>query len=311
MNIVLATDHNFIVHCATTIMSIVANNDRANIYVLTDYLNHKDVDTLENVVKHNDSSLFIIEVNKDLFKDFPMPSIKTLSHISLATYYRLYVAELLPKSVDKVIYLDCDIVVRKSMMALWETDISGYALAAVYQNVDWNFERACSLGYSAEFGYFNAGVLLMNLTYWRENNVLNTFIEFIKQKQESILYHDQDVLNGTLFSVTKRLPARWNMLTDMFRKRYLDTNEYNAEGVILHDHQDYKADIIKESKDPYVIHFVSRPKPWANGCKHPWKREYGKYRKMAGFKYHESIKDKLLFMAVEFLRYLDLSPYFK
>lgn len=104
-------------------------------------------------------------INESMVKDFP---INEHMHIMLPTYYRLLAAELLPKEVHKVIYLDCDCIVCGDIRGIWDVDLTVKAIAGVKDCREEIQQRR--LGYSLDFDYVNAGVLVYNLDYWREHH---------------------------------------------------------------------------------------------------------------------------------------------
>ena len=277
MNIVCATDNNFVQHCAVTLVSILKNNSNdVNIFLLTEGLLKSNESILNELVKSNGGKIKIIKVDSEALKDCPMPPLSELNHISIATYYRLLISKLLPGNIEKAIYFDCDIVVRQCLDELWNYDISDFAIGAVYQIADWNIDAIKRLGYPVSFGYFNAGVLLINLEYWRDNHIPERLFKYLNLKNEAIVYHDQDALNGFLHDQCLRLPCKWNMLTGFFRKEILTINDSN-DGKVINNHSDYKNQLLTENDDPAVIHFVAKPKPWDAGCTHPYKNEYFNY----------------------------------
>lgn len=277
MYIVCATDNKFVQHCAVTIVSILKNNtSKVIIYLLTEGLSLYNEKQLTDLVTSNGGELHIIPVNSEALKNCPMPPLFKLSHISIATYYRLLVSELLPEEIDKVIYLDCDIVVRHSIDDLWNYNIDGYAIGAVYQIADWNIDAIKRLSYPISYGYFNAGVLLINLKYWRENQISGQLFEYLEKNKDKIIFHDQDALNGVLHGKCLRLPCKWNMQNGFFKKSvFTIISTKNEESISYYD--DYKNQIPKEIYDPVIVHYVSKPKPWEIGCTHPYKREYYHY----------------------------------
>lgn len=99
--------------------------------------------------------------------------------------------------MEKLIYLDCDIIVRHSIAKLYDIDIEDYLLGAVYHNDKLSVNNGAfkRLHIPVEQGYFNAGVLLINLKKWREEHIYEKSIEFLRNNSESIVNHDQDVLN--------------------------------------------------------------------------------------------------------------------
>ena len=277
MNILCATDDKFAQHCAAMLISVLKNNPaNISIYILTESLSNYNEAKLKLTVTENGGNIHIVTVNPEILKDCPMPSDPQLSHISKATYYRLWLSKLLPNSVEKIIYLDCDIVVRHSLIDLWETPLNNLALGAVYHIGSSNINEIKRLGYPVKYGYFNAGVLLINLRYWRDNNIPEKLIEFLFIHKDTIHFHDQDVLNGVLFDKCIMLPCKWNMLNAFFLKSTLRINDINEE-IIINDYSEYKKQILINKDDPVVIHFASTPKPWNIGCRHPYKNEYYHY----------------------------------
>lgn len=277
--IVLSTDNGYVQHCAATLTSISQNNPNTFFYILTEGLEDKNADLLLTLAHNNKCELEVLTVSKEFIDKVPMPDEKALSHISPATYYRLLISSLLPDSVDKVVYMDCDIIVRKSLEQLFEIDVANYALGAVFQDDPTLLQgdEQSRLGLSAEQGYFNAGVLLMNLAYWRENKVEEQLLDFMDKNYNNIRFHDQDVLNAVLGKKTRLISCNWNLLT-VFLTRAL--HNFTSERCV-----NYRKEVQGGiGNDPAVVHFVYRPKPWEWSCVHPFKSEYYKYLDKTPFK---------------------------
>ncbi|MBO5157139.1 MAG: glycosyltransferase family 8 protein [Prevotella sp.] len=309
MNIVLASDNGYIDHCATTMTSIMVNNKDVHVFILTEWLSDENIERLNRLANIYGGTVEIIQVDGDKVKKLPMPKLQSLSHISLATYYRLFIANLLPENIEKVIYLDCDIIVRKSLDEMWNIDIEHYALGAVYQIASWNVEAITRLGYNPQYGYFNAGVLLINLKYWRDNSIQDLFIKSVREIGERIVYHDQDILNYALHDSTLRLSCKYNMLTSYFTKSIYYICDMDANGKVFNNHDDYKRVLKGEIKDPCIIHYVSRPKPWDKQCTHPFRNDYIKYAKMCDAYNDLGFKDDCYYILKEMLRKIGFSYY--
>ncbi len=274
MNIVCASDDRFVQHCAVTLVSVLKNNPgEVTIYLLTEGLSDFNAFLLTQLVRNNGGVLNILLVDPALLKNCPMPDEPKLAHISIATYYRLLIPLLLPGDVNKAIYLDCDIVVRKSLAELWNTPIDDLALGAVYQIEESTVSAVKRLGFPLSYGYFNAGVLLVNLKYWRDHDVIARVFDYLNLNKDKILLHDQDTLNALLHDKCLKLPVKWNMMIDLFEKRMLKICDID-NGKIVNDYSIEKSQFLSEMNDPTVLHFVSKPKPWDAGCKHPFKNEY-------------------------------------
>ena len=269
MNIVLSSDNNYVQHCCTTMTSILFNNKDVRFFLFTEGLTQENEQLIKNQVAELGGKLSICKIDSSHVQKFPMPKTQS-SHISIATYYRLFVEMVLPKNLDRVIYMDCDIIVRESLDDLYGLDISEKAVAAVYQNNEWalgngSFER---LNIPQSYGYFNAGVLMINLNYWREHDVTDRLFAFIRDHYDSIRAHDQDTLNAVLYEEVVGISNKWNYLPI-----FLEEGSHSFP-----DSVDYSKPI-----DPIVIHYVYRPKPWEYFSNHPYTEEYFKYLNMTPF----------------------------
>lgn len=272
MNIVCSTDDNFVQHCTVMLTSVLLNNENVVVWLLSEGLTEENKKILKEEVESKGGIFNYIKVNSDIISRLPMPKKDSLSHISPATYYRLLISEILPIEVHKAIYLDCDIIVKESMFELWNIDISNFAVGAVHQLYN-EIVDAERLGYPVKYGYFNAGVLLINLDYWREHQISKKLIDYLTINYENILMHDQDALNAILHDQSYILPCKWNMLHFFFTPYSRSVKGINNGDILTH-YNDYKIQLKKNRKHPIVIHYVSKPKPWQKGCIHPLIWEY-------------------------------------
>ena len=166
-------------------------------------------------------------------------------------YFRLLATKYLDEDVHKIIYLDGDIVVRKPLDELWETDIDDYALAAC---PDMREREIASIWapYPAQEGYYNSGVLLINVDYWREHNSLALFSFFAKEHRNLVIWHDQDILNAVFHSKIKRLSVSYNF----------------QSGFIERDNSEMTEDIASVMRNPAIVHYTVT-KPWQGECCNP------------------------------------------
>lgn len=276
MKVVCATDDNFVQHCSIMLTSLLVNNSDVQVYVLTEGLKPENEKIIREEIEDKGGIVDFCIVDSSIVEKFPMPGGTGLQHISRATYYRLLISDLLPETIEKVIYLDCDIIVNKSIQQLWDTSLNGYALAAVKQ-IGFGYE-AERLGYPIEYGYFNAGVNMINLTYFREHNVSGQLIKYIADNYSKIKYHDQDTLNAVLYDQTLHIMPQWNMTSIIYAYQLNKRGDRISRGIV-NDYKAEKENAFMTKKDPYVVHYVSRPKPWQDNCVHPLYHLYYDYAK--------------------------------
>ena len=261
MIIVLATDNCFAQHCAVAIRSVLDHNRDVEFYILTEGLTEENVSKLHSVV--GACSMTVCKVDSEALKGFPMPDVRT-EKISIATYYRLFITQLLPASISKALYLDCDLVVRGSLRELWETDMTDKALAAVHYPDCPTMKMNCKrLGIAEELRYFNAGVLLMNLDYWRTHDLPQRYFDFIAEGKYPLRQRDQDVLNAVTSAECASLPWKYNVMGNE-----LETIKEIVTGAQL----EYVK--LLEKVEPVIVHFSFRLKPWELGCRNPYKKDY-------------------------------------
>lgn len=257
INICFAIDDKYAEHCAVAIVSILKNScSLFHFYILNSGLNGENKKEIEMLKDIRSCNVTFVEVNLSHFENCYLPP---RSHFSLANYYRLKVASLLPH-VDKVIYLDSDIVVNRDLKELWEIQLDDYYVGACEAMTH---ERSCKrLGLPMQAPYINSGVLVLNLKKMRQNKIENKFFDCIKETPQILLNVDQDVINLVLLAARdgiKQLPQNWNAedRTDLpYKKEYLPVHN-----------------------DPYIIHFVTGEKPWHPNSKQLYKEKYWEYHK--------------------------------
>ncbi len=295
MNIALACDNNFAPYAAEVIASVLRNDKNVSFFLLSDDLDKENSDILTNMTHQMGGNLQIVKVDEELFKDFPMPDAGDgVMHIKISTYFRLFLPLLLPSTVDKLIYLDCDIVVRNSLKPMFDEDITDYYLGAVYHTDDVGINNGsfARLNIPQKQGYFNAGVLLINLDKWRNDGIYEKCVEYLHSNADKIVNHDQDVLNVVCGGNTKLLPCTWNCTNGFFYQSFMRKDDRIA--------RIYKENIDETISDPAVVHFAYRPKPWEITCVHPYRKDFIKCLKMTPYK-KVNYKWPTLFELVEYL----------
>lgn len=175
----------------------------------------------------------------------PFARFSTLRHISTTTYARLLIAKLLPEGIDRVLYLDGDILVLSDLGRIWEEDLEGAVLGAVLdervtthikmQNEPWSLR-----GLPRVREYFNAGVLLIDLVQWRQEALGEKALEYLEQHPHTP-YSDQDALNVACDGLWKKLDRRWNYFQIDLEKPLSD---------------------LSTAERPNIVHFHGWSKPW-------------------------------------------------
>ena len=276
IHIACSVDDNYTQHCGVMLCSLFENNPEEifTIYILTEGISDTNKRALERIVQNYQQGIRIININTLLLANAPLHG-----HISKASFYRILIPKYIPGNIDRVIYLDIDLIVRKNITALWQENVDQVAMAAcINPNM---ISHKSLLGLPNKSRYFNAGVLLINLMYWREHKIEKRLIECVSINSKRLKYWDQDALNIILHDQVKILSNKWNATESFFIKREEIEDEYDKEV------------IDKIFEDPFIVHFTGESKPWHLENRHPYKQEYYKYLGMTPWKGYSPIIDRL------------------
>ncbi len=206
----------------------------------------------------------------------------TSHHITHTAYFRLLAARLLPDSIDKVIYLDSDVLVKGDLMELWDKKLNGnYCLAAI--DIACPFVDAYAaqkklkslkpsiphlaaispipnwseLSLDGSAHYFNSGVMVLNLARWRDESIDQELLSCLRDNEKHVWCWDQYALNVVFAGQWGRLPSRWNQGVHVF--------EYPDEGCSPISQTEF----IDMRDNPSLIHFTTEFKPWDFRPYHP------------------------------------------
>ena len=277
LNVVFASDNNYVAFLSIAMISLLEHNkndfDKINIFVLDDGISDENKLRINNLVTDYSCDITFIETKKLDEMDFNVLGLeRNLNESSLTTYARLFMSTLLPETIDKVIYLDCDSLIVDSFKDLWKLDISNYYCAGVLDGINTAVKEY--LGFEKEDNYINAGFLLVNLKKWREDNVENEFIRFMADNQDRFYQHDQGVLNNVFKDRMKIIEPKFNL------QIYFQTLPYNlARKFTCMTTEYYTENIVDNSREnPVFLHFCgpNYNRPWYNKD-HPYAELFREY----------------------------------
>ncbi len=211
--IFFSTDDHYIPYLDVALSSLIANASKDypyRIVVLNTGL------CPENVAKvmENECEGFTIQfVDISNHVEKIKTHFKDVYHFSVVTYYRMFIASLFPQ-YDKILYLDCDLVVLGDISSLYHTEMGDNIIAAspeqfVQNTREFRDYAKTALGVDPD-GYVNAGVLLINLKAFREKDIEGKFTKLITEYDFDLLDPDQAYLNYLCQGKILTLPNGWN-----------------------------------------------------------------------------------------------------
>jgi lipopolysaccharide biosynthesis glycosyltransferase/glycosyltransferase involved in cell wall biosynthesis len=257
INVVTACDDAYAQHTAVFLKSLFESNRSIDITATILVPSGFQRTAIIRNVCTLDRQLKFIEID---CRGVALP-IPRQTYISSTSYFRLLLDEVLPRNIEKLLYLDSDILVMGSLAELWNTELDSNAVAAVTDALlNRDFDMKQRLGLSPEAKYINAGVLLVDRSHWKRENIGHRAILFACEHSELVTWNDQCALNHVLNGRFKELPSKWN-----FQTRHLIFNEgwsRTSQGV-------------SELGMARIIHFTGGDaKPWLHSSDHPLRQLY-------------------------------------
>ncbi|MBW4554039.1 MAG: glycosyltransferase family 8 protein [Aphanocapsa sp. GSE-SYN-MK-11-07L] len=275
--IVCAADNNYAMPLAVTMRSVIENlkADRKIIFFVIDggittFNQQKILKSLPNrqcdvqFLQISDALVKLIREAHELPESSDL-GIKS-DYVSIASFYRLLISDILPPEIEKVIYLDCDLIVEGDLEQLWQVNLDENYLLAVRDT--WIPNVSCptaklnyeQLGIAPGSKYFNAGVLVLNLKKWRANQMSPKALQYFKQNLPYIGWYDQGLLNALLVGQWGELDPRWNFNATSFydyaSENYLPWHESKS----MFSEETYNNLV----RHPFILHYVSVKKPWTS-----------------------------------------------
>lgn len=268
IEIAIAGDENYLVPLTVLLQSVFVNNAElcvtVNFLFLYSAMGEKPLAQLEELVVSRGHRFRRLGVTDEQLGEVP-----ECRH-SKNTFLRLLLPDVLPADVEKVLYLDGDIVVNDSLLPLYRFDVSDAYIAAVKDpTIVFGAAHCRELGLPEGYPYFNAGVVLMNIARIREDKMQRAFFDYIRQYMD-IIDTDQDILNGTLYSAVKYLPPVYNY--NFWMEKDVAARLFSPEEIKAVWHH------------PVIIHYIGPVKPWHYKSLHPRKSLWWCYLRQTSYK---------------------------
>jgi len=251
INILVVTDKNYIPLTNVLLTSLFDNNTQCTIVVhlMHSSLTDEDLIEIRQVVEKNSGTLQSYQVKAEHINTTMDES--NQGRLPEETYYRLLCMSYLPVELDRVLYLDCDIIINGSLEELYNTDLTNYLFAAAYDFIEAMSDVSEDIKklknnvvqyMTPGCKYVNAGVLLINLAKLREVLTTEKIVSMIDEIKGILVHRDQDFLN---FVFGEQIC-------------YVDYKLYNYFPLYWH------WDEVKTGQ-PVIFHFAGRIRPWKDG----------------------------------------------
>lgn len=259
VDLAFAADARFMPHLTVALTSVARHAEKHTTYRC--WVSCADPSWLETPRRAIDRQRLSLDIHHLPLERSVFAAAPLSRHISAASYDRLLIPASLPPDISRVLYLDADIVVEADLGDLFDQQLFGRIIGAVFDAA-----VPCEAPTVAQ-PYFNAGVMLVDRDAWMAADVTGRALQYLARNTSRLTFHDQDVLNAVLKDAWLPLDARWNVQTAFW--------ECGPSPNLTTE------DIAGARRDPGVIHYSGYSKPWQFGDDHPWRDRYHAYRQCA------------------------------
>lgn len=286
--IVYGVDAKFAPIMGVSIVSLFKSNTDAkeiNLTVLDSGISKIDKEKIENICRY---------YHRQVPKWIPVTSINDKLSLtvkadrgSLSQFARLFLNEAYPKTVNRVLYLDSDTIIVSSISKLWNTELNGN-IAGIVKDAFSKYYRT-NIKLSSNDIMFNSGMMLIDLTEWRRENIESKLVDFIISKHGKVQQGDQGVLNAVLSGKVKVLKPEYNVVSTMLMMNYVNLIRYRKP-VNFYS----KEELSYAKNNPVIIHYTSGfyvVRPWIEGSNHPKKDDWLKYKQISPWRENKLMGD--------------------
>ena len=270
-HVTCSTDDNYLQHCVAMLCSLFENNKdmKMVVHLLVDSLSQESRNTISSLSERYGNQAMFYDMKPEMMENIQLNDMQLNGKkmYSIATYYRLFLPSLLPSEIDKILYLDCDIIVLQDVSELYQLNMEGYGVAAVKDASPYDSYHRFKMGLGLQHSAFCAGMMMINLDYWRKNECQEKLIEYATRPWKDVYMQDQDALNYVFRDSWFQLPYKWGKTPLAVApvdqsQRWFDIKEYVNE--------------------PCIYHYSAHVKPWLDVW-FPDRKFYWKYVKLSEF----------------------------
>ena len=283
LDVALASDDGFAMQMGICIMSILETNhdyfERINIHILNNGISNENIEkliSLKNGYKKVNYFFYDVDFIKSVI---PRSSrFNSAYHLGFSTYSRLFISKLVDNELSRILYLDSDVMVNDNIFEFYNRDFKNKYCMGVVDISPYYVQKKWDMDDNTLF--VNAGVLLINLDKWREENIDDKFIKTLEEFPSTNLVNDQTLINVVFYKkMIISTDLKYNVALNIFeikydkfsKLKYLPSEEFSKNLALLFE---------EAINNPSIIHFTGGFwfRPWEKKSKHPFKNKWLHYK---------------------------------
>lgn len=276
INVLFQSSDAFAPVTGVSITSMLENNKHLksiNIYMLNNGISEVNRHKIECLVESYGRDLYFLDATVICEKLDALKVPKWGN--SYTTYCKLFVAKMLPDSIERILYLDSDTIVCGPLDELIAVDLSDSPCAMVLDSILKSYKLL--IGLDEDELYFNAGVVLFNMRYWREHGCEEQILSHIKKPENNFFAVDMDLLNMLFSKKIVKLPLKYDVCSAVYMYKPKELCQiYTLDERLFYSLQEIEA----ARAQPVICHFTGGGiggRPWEEQDYHPISPEWKRY----------------------------------
>ena len=245
INILVTLDANYIPHLNVMLYSLIYSNPDCyfHVYLLHSAVHDQDIRSTLKILG-NSGRLIMVKAGDNSLENAPVTD-----RYPREIYYRIFAAKYLPENIDRVLYLDPDLIVNGSVKELYQLPMDEYYFAAAsHTGTLMTTLNSLRLDMEEDSAYINSGVMLMNLELLRKEQNFEDVFSFIEKRKNVLILPDQYIISSLYGNRIYVLDTfRYNMTERLYKLYAPFEKDLNLEWVRNHS---------------VIIHYCGRNKPW-------------------------------------------------
>lgn len=283
VHIAYAADNNYAKLAGISILSLLENNKTVSeliIHIFDDGISAENKDKLHSIATKYGRQIHFYDVGAKLseLKRQGVTGYGCTINIGMTAYSRLFAHDILPPSVTRILYFDCDTMINGNIEPLYLTDMGNCSVGMSIDCIRNEYKKY--INYPLDKPYYNSGVMVMDLQKWDTHKCMEKIWKHITEIRSDYPLVDQDFLNVVLADEIYPIEMKYNLLSQEFL--------YTYKGILkvygLRPDYWYDAAAYEEAKtDPIVYHFCGKTfiRPWYSNSQHPLKSQYDRFYQLS------------------------------
>lgn len=280
LDILYQSDDTYAPYCGVSLESLLENNKDMNLYVhiMSDNISQINKGRLQKIVKNHGQNMRFID-GGDMVNKLTSLSVAPYRGESYAAFFKIFAYNDLKLKTDRLLYIDCDILVLKSIKDLCDANLGAHTLGMVEDFIGTWYKKVIKI--PEEDTYYNTGIMLVDQKNWQKNKLTNKILNEYETTSKNYWLADQDVINICCRKDTKTLDMKYNIFSQFYDGVKFTKFIYGTRKGYYNN--SYIESILAS---PTMVHCMSGwyGRPWMSKTSHPMKYKWNKYLSNTPFK---------------------------